>query len=113
MEHTVGQILLALFDDQLWSNREELTKGFSELNAWTAASWSTGYNSASEAYINSSLDVDQAKKSLSPLIQQQVFQSIWVVQTGLCPLFTFVKQFKLIDVKFSQGYIIKPFEEAA
>lgn len=78
MEHTVGQILIASFDDQLWANRQELIKVFPELNAWTAASWSPGYNSASAmgACMNSFLDVtdvNQAQKglenTLSPLIQ--------------------------------------------
>lgn len=80
MEHVVGQILLALFDDQLWANRQELMKGFSELNVWTAASWSPGYSSAAGACINTSLDVtdvSQAQKglenSLSSLIRYQVF----------------------------------------
>lgn len=66
----------SLFDDQLWANRQKLIKGFLELNAWTAASWSPSYNSATGACINSSLDVtdvNQAQKglenTLSPLIQ--------------------------------------------
>lgn len=110
MEHTVGQILLALFD-QLWANRW-IDKRLFRVKCMncciliTKPQWC--YWGQYQLIFGWDWCASGAKGCVKYSLTTHSVASIWVVQTGFCPLFTFVEQFELMDVKSSQVYLIKP-----